>query len=123
MLYGEFTSTASVDCVVSTNNFKSIELVSADGSQHYPVSTNNRSLDESLANILLNPTEKKKVKLLVKTQQVKMKDNTFDSVSILAKYGDWEMDLILKSDDVHFKGFFKTWLLTQVNEASLVVPF
>lgn len=120
MLYGKFTAPSTL--TIRGDSYKYLVL-NVNGFD-FPVTTNNREMDNSLITHLVDL----ELKCYVLSQNQKTKDKEFDVVKLIAdveykKGVTLTLDLTLRTDDNNFKSMFKNLLSSYIDDKNMVLPF
>lgn len=122
MEYGKYVTPSTTSLDVIGDSYKYLAFTS--NGMIFPVTTNNRDLDNTLISFLKDFD----YKTYILSDVLKIKDNSYDVLKLIVQVNYKKdmpitFELSLRTDDNNFKAMFRSLLKSFLVESNLVLPF
>lgn len=122
MEYGKYVTPSTTSLDVLGDSYKYLAFTS--NGMVFPVTTNNRDLDNTLISFLKDFD----YKTYILSDVLKIKDNSYDVLKLIVQVNYKKdmpitFELSLRTDDNNFKAMFRSLLKSFLVESNLVLPF
>lgn len=122
MEYGKYVTPSSTSLDVLGDSYKYLAFTC--NGMVFPVTTNNRDLDNTLISFLKDFD----YKTYIFSDVLKIKDNSYDVLKLIVQVNYKKdlpitFELSLRTDDNNFKAMFRSLLKSFLVESNLVLPF